>query len=269
MTAKVSRDLSVHFYTRGLPRLAHTEVLDALDATIDRGHLQAVQITATECVLTLSHRETKYTLLMNGFDIRDRHVDVHDVEKSITHVTIKDLPVELDDKFVVSNMMKYGVVVDDSIRRGTIKDTQIQTGTRYLNLLNCNAIIPNTTQFGEYDVRLFADNNKTECKHCQSTAHAHYRCPNRPVVQPKRCFRCNSTDHLIRNCVVTNDQQERKDMGEYYDEIMEGRRSAVNQLSPSHWPPIYNDRHDSSPSIMNRGHLSAQKCPDREQSTDI
>jgi lysophospholipase L1-like esterase len=249
--AKVSRDMSVHFYTRGLPRLSHTEVLDALDASINREHLQAIQITTTECFLTVNNRDIKHRLLIDGVDIRDRHFDVHDVEKAITHVTLKDLPVELDDSFVVTNMLCYGVVVDGSIRRGTIKGTQIQTGTRYLNLTNCTSVIPNTTQFGDHEVRLFADNNKTECKYCESTEHPHYRCPNRPAPRTKRCFRCNGGDHLIRECRVTNDQVDRQELGVYYNDVMEGRRSADNHSPPNHWPSLATVDSDNRP----LGHL--------------
>ena len=103
---------------------------------------------------------------------------------------------------VIAALADYGNVVEGSIRRGKVKQTNIENGTRYLALVDAKKIIPGTLIIGEFDVRVFCDNNRTECKHCGLTSHRHYKCPVR-TVKEKRCYRCFSTSHMVQEC--TND----------------------------------------------------------------
>jgi hypothetical protein len=45
-----------------------------------------------------------------------------------------------------------GDVVQGSLRRGMIKGTNIETGTRYMQLTNCAPLIPIMSKFGRFDV---------------------------------------------------------------------------------------------------------------------
>jgi hypothetical protein len=159
--------------------------------------------------------------LTEGLNVRNRHVGVFDLDNTITHVTVKDIPVELSDSFIVTHMAKYGDVVQNSIKRGKIPGTEIETGTRYLNLTNRKGPIPNLAQFNEYDVRIFADNNAQECGYCKSTSHTQFRCPEKPKPV-RRCYNCSATDHIARDCV--EEKGERHRLGEYAAEIFEGRQ---------------------------------------------
>ena len=38
-------------------------------------------------------------------------------------------------------------------------------------MLKCDKTLPNKTNFGRFEVRIFADNNRTECKYCRTTDH--------------------------------------------------------------------------------------------------
>ena len=175
----------------------------------------------------------------------------------MTHVTIKDAPVELGDLAICTFMRQYGEVVQDSIKRGTIRGTNIETGTRYIQLINCVPTIPNITKFGRFEIRLFADNNRTQCRYCSRTDHPSYRCDMKPQRQERQryCFRCSSHEHIIRDCPHTdnvcfecgqeghikrncnrNEQTVRKDeqnekitedneYGDYVHEIREGRET--------------------------------------------
>ena len=105
---------------------------------------------------------------------------------------------------------------------------------------NHHPIGPRTLSIGEFEVRVFCDNNRTECKHCGLTSHMHYKCPAR-TVREKRCYRCFSTSHMVQECTndvacryccqtghVEKDCEDHKELtdrkkyGEYYHDIIEG-----------------------------------------------
>ena len=48
----------------------------------------------------------------------------------------------MDDDSLISAFDEYGEVVRKSVRRGAVKNTNIQTGTRYLGLYDANEIHP-------------------------------------------------------------------------------------------------------------------------------
>ena len=58
-------------------------------------------------------------------------------------------------------MRKYGDVVENSLRQGKIRGTEIETGIRYIQLTNCKEAIHIQTSFGRFKIRIFSD-NKTE-----------------------------------------------------------------------------------------------------------
>jgi hypothetical protein len=51
-------------------------------------------------------------------------------------VTTNDAPCEVSDQFIATHMSKYGQVINGSIKRGVIKGTNIENGTRYVQILN-------------------------------------------------------------------------------------------------------------------------------------
>jgi hypothetical protein len=55
---------------------------------------------------------------------------------------IKDAPCEVSDQFIATHMSKYRLVINGSIKRGVIKGTNIENGTRYVQILNCAPILP-------------------------------------------------------------------------------------------------------------------------------
>ena len=252
---QIQRSLSVHFSTKFIKGLNHTEVLNQLETLVDKNTIKAIQLTEKDCVVTVNDRATKVKLLVKGLDLKNHHFRFMDVEKEVTNVTIKDLPVELSDLTVCTYMKQYGEVVQGSMKRGTIKDTVIETGTRYIQLINCVPIIPNNTTFGRFEVRLFADNNRTKCRHCEQTDHPSYRCDQRPQRKStKSCYRCGSYDHVVKDCEYSDnvcfncgkeghmkrncpsnvhdtekdpetETTERQLYGDYFHDIIEGREA--------------------------------------------
>ena len=91
------------------------------------------------CFVTLVSRES---LLSSGINVRNVFNDVYDVDQIITNVTIKDTPLELSYAFILHHIKTYGDVVENSIRRDKIKGTDIETGKRYLQMVNVKEVLP-------------------------------------------------------------------------------------------------------------------------------
>ena len=237
--SELTRPLTVRFNTRHFSRLAHDEVLSSIEEVADLAEVRAIQITEHSCLITVASNEAKEQLIIDGINIRNTYNNVYDVDRVLTNVTVKDAPYELSDIFLIEHLRKYGEVVENSLRRGKIKGTEIETGTRYVQLVNCKEAIPIQTSFGRFKVRIFSD-NKTECRICGETGHPFYKCPEKEIN--RKCARCKSHSHSTRDC--TNDivchfcggeghkksecedffkAKERKSLGKYADEIFEGR----------------------------------------------
>lgn len=262
--SELNRPLTVRLTTRQFSRLGHGEVLDGVEKSINIALVKAVQITENTCFITLKTKEAKERLIIEGINIRDIHNNVFDVDKIVTNVTIKDAPYELSDAFLIQHLNSFGEVLENSLKRGKIKDTEIEAGTRYVQLVNCKGTIPITTSFGRFRVRLFSD-NKTECKFCKHVGHPYFKCPEKDTVGMKRCYRCNSPSHLSKDCEneivchhcgerghrkleceVYNRLRARNQFGEYADEILEGQ-----QADNMSYEATQNDNQQSTPLYEN------------------
>lgn len=51
-----------------------------------------------------------------------------DMQKQVTNMTTKDAPCEMNDMTIYGYISKYGKVVQGSMKRGTVKVTNIETG---------------------------------------------------------------------------------------------------------------------------------------------
>lgn len=200
---------TVCFPTKGFGGLTHEDILASLKEIIKPEEVEAIQLTERDCRITLKTEEAKIETQIKGLNLKDRYVKPVDSDKTITNVTIKDAPYELKDQFIVSSLMKYGQVTHGSMRPGRIKGTDIANGTRYCQMTDVQGPIPCNISLGDYDIRVYCDNNKTKCKYCNSTGHPYYRCGQHSVARkPKACFKCGSTSHLIRSCTAEQENQE-------------------------------------------------------------
>ena len=236
--SEFTRPLTVRFSSRVFSRLKHEEVLESLEENIDPSSVRAIQITENACFVTLSSNETKEILLIEGVNIRGTYNDTFDADRVITNVTIKDAPYELADSFIIHHMKSFGEVIENSLRRGKVRGTEIETGTRYIQMVNVRNILPIKAKLGRFNVRIFSD-NKTEYRICSNVDHPFYRCPDKDKPKTLLCSRCKCEGHLFRDCpndIVCNfcsesghkqsDCKKYKDRqlyGDYAFEIAEGR----------------------------------------------
>ena len=261
--SELTRPLTVRFPSRGFSRLEHSEVLESLEDSMEPTAIKAIQITETTCFITLDSDEVKQKLLLDGINVRGTFNSITDVDRVITNVTIKDAPYELSDTYIIHYMKDYGEVIEHSMRRGKVRGTDIETGTRYLQMVNVKNNIPIKVKLGRFAVRVFTD-NKTECKICSKVGHPFYRCPDKDEPRPVVCSRCKCEGHVFKDCpneMICNFCSEpghkEKDcerykasqqFGVYAGDIVEGRSADLDQSTgdqshdDSHEEPLDNIR---------------------------
>lgn len=193
----LQRPLTLHFNVRSIHQLKEVEVADSIKTVVNTGDVKAIQITQTECRITLKTPEAKQALKANGLNLRNMYVKPLDADKIIMNVTVKDAPFEMSDTVIVTALQAYGAVENGSVRRGKIKGTSIENGTRYLQMLNVEKEIPREHQIGRFKLRIFCDKNAAKrCFRCLSTDRMVSECPEDTVV----CAYCGIPGHRRREC---------------------------------------------------------------------
>jgi hypothetical protein len=99
-------------------------------------------MTEKACIVTLKSEQAKYKILNSEISLKNRSVNYFEIDKNVINVTIKDAPCEVSNQFIATQMLKYVQVINGSIKRGVIKGTNIENGTRYVQILNCAPILP-------------------------------------------------------------------------------------------------------------------------------
>ena len=93
-------------------------IIDQLKETIDLDQVKSVQLTENSCIVSVEDSETKDKLIINGLTLTNRSVSFLDAEKTITNVTIKYMPYEVQNCFVATQMLRYGQVIPESCAGG-------------------------------------------------------------------------------------------------------------------------------------------------------
>ena len=124
--SELTRPLTVRFNTRTFLRLSHEELLTSNEEWVESSEIKALQLTENPCFVTVDTRGAKEKLLCDGLSIRGTFNNVFDVDKIVTHVTIRSI---LTKWCVLMHYMKsYGVVVEHSMKRGKIGECTNERG---------------------------------------------------------------------------------------------------------------------------------------------
>ena len=97
----------------------------------------------------------------------------------------------------------------------SIKGTNIETGEKHIQMVNCalTLTISNLTTFGRFNVRLFANNNRTACRYCNRTNHPSYKC------DIQTCHGCDRERHIKYDCTYQKGDTERTEQEMYGNDV--------------------------------------------------
>lgn len=177
---ELKRPRTLHFPLRVVQRINNTDVVRAVSRVTSETNIAAVQFTSSECRITFKNVQAKQAVKADGLDLGGTHVRLLDADLAVTSVMIKDAPVEMEDSVIITKLSQYGTVMQGSMKRGKIRDTEIENGIRYVTLTNLKAdtTIPPTCIIGRFEIRLICDQNRSAAKN---------------TTGERRCFRCLST----------------------------------------------------------------------------
>ena len=195
-----------------------------ITATLEEADIEGVQLYPAnwprKVQITVSTKEIKERLIIEGLDICGKHIELRDEDDTITRVTLQDAPIEWSDEDVMRIMSQYGDVV--RLEKEYIyhdgKRTTWTTGTRFAFFSIIHSTIPTRITVRcpkkeEKQVTLctwYKHTSKmptsSKCSKCGSEEHSMRECK-----QPKRvCYLCQDGDHLQNQCPL-NDGTMRSD----------------------------------------------------------
>lgn len=127
-----------------------------------------------------------------AFNIGQRHHVTHPSRNRTTFVTVYDAPCEMLDSAIHYRLSKYGTIYYQ--RRGKLHDfPTVFNGLRHLRM-EIHTPIPSFLRFGKFLLRVQYDGQPKTCRRCNSLDHISRDCNN--IV----CFNCEGTGHESKEC---------------------------------------------------------------------
>ena len=131
-------------------------------------------------------------LRRSSFIVRRSHFVTHPGSRRLLFVTVYDAPHELPDSALEHRLGRYGRIF--STRRGMVQGyPDVFNGLRHLRM-ELKSHIPCFLRFGKYQVRVKYDGQPTTCRRCNSRDHLYKDCNN------SICFNCDKVGHHSRLC---------------------------------------------------------------------
>ena len=220
---------------------------------IDKSKIDCIQWTNTGVVCTMKKEKTSTEILETGvIQIAGRTLAVQDTKRSLMYVAVYDAPFELEDGALEKILSKYGQV--KGIRRQWFKDSGIQTGIRTVRM-RVDSPIPSYIRVGTMVISTKYTGQSKTCRKCDSPDHLARncfvtRCNNCDQLDHKafeckealRCAICTDTDHLANVCPY-NWVRDRQEEIESDDE-----NEPTNPGRPSNERPAQTGLHFGGPS---------------------
>lgn len=131
-------------------------------------------------------------LRRSSFVVRRERYVTHPGSRRILFVTIYDAPHELPDSAIEHRLSRYGKIF--SSRRGKVPGyPDVFNGLRHLRM-ELNTHVPCFLRFGKFQIRVKYDGQPITCRRCNSRDHLYKDCRN------EVCFNCDRTGHHSRMC---------------------------------------------------------------------
>ena len=129
-------------------------------------------------------------LRKSAFIVNRRPCAAHPAQRRLTFVTILDARYELTERALEYRLQKYGRVC--SQRRGKIQShPSVCNGRRHIRM-DINTDIPSFLRFGKFLLRVFYEGQPKTCRRCNSPDHLAKDCNN------TFCFNCDSIGHVYK-----------------------------------------------------------------------
>ena len=126
------------------------------------------------------------------FIVRRGNYVTHPGSRRLLFVTIYDAPHELPDSALEHRLARYGRIF--SSRRGKVPGyPEVLNGLRHLRM-ELDTHIPCFLRFGKYQIRVKYDGQPTNCRRCNSRDHLNKDCTHTV------CFNCDKLGHHSRMC---------------------------------------------------------------------
>ena len=145
-------------------------------------------------LVSFSSEDVRNRSLRKSSLIIRKHVSVaHPASRCLTYVNVYDAPYELPDSAIKERLKSYGRVF--SHRRGKCQEfLDIFNGVDHLRMALDDDILC-FLRFGHFQVRVKYENQPKTCRKCNSPDHLAKECEN------TMCFNCDSIGHLSRDCL--------------------------------------------------------------------
>lgn len=226
-------DLICQFSLAGLPvdnrdKLT-ASIYDALHTTVGKDHIKGYMLRprkwAQRAIIFCMDAGTKKKLLDDGMKINEMNIDFIDGGGNQKKILVDDAPFDMPSEAILAELSKFGDTSGGKHQpffRNNVKTNWI-SGTRlfYLSNIKVTELPPTLTvqhkgvmeklcirHEGQtlYECRFCLKHvargdhecnrrPKKKCFNCDSPDHLNYNCPN-----VRRCHKCQSADHMARNC---------------------------------------------------------------------
>ena len=161
--------------------MTESDIIQASTDSRNSTDIKAVQVKESDSRVTTVSFDTKQ--FWAPVNIKGKALFFNDVCRPVTNVTVKDAPYQMDDESLISAFEEYGEVMRNRGCRGVVKDTKIQTGTRYLGLYDTNELIPTIITVEDQDCK-----KEMVCQFSAMTGHIESRCKSHQELEDKEMY---------------------------------------------------------------------------------
>ncbi|CAH1248930.1 Hypp8481 [Branchiostoma lanceolatum] len=199
----------VHEVSQNEPYFSNVEVYKAISRVLDGSKIRGIQQVRGMWRIYLSETADRANLLITGFNLRNKHVDMRDVhpfrQNDGVRITVKDVPLSVDDSAIAEGLRRYGAKLLGPLRRERLRVdgrlTNCETGDRFGFMQEpatpADHIPRNVELAGRWRARVFYRDQTTDrnCSKCLGKGHVMRNC-----TSDWRCSQCNKLGHKRVDC---------------------------------------------------------------------